>query len=459
MGIFGAMLTAVSGLQAQSYALENISGNIANSQTSGYKRVDTSFVDLITEQPARRELAGSVSGYSRLTNTIQGDLRSTGVATNMALSGEGYFVVQERAGTDNNQPIFRSGDLYTRRGDFATDANGYLVNGSGYYLKGSSIDPVTGQIKGAGSSLIQLGNQPLPAKATTEIKLNADLPSSPSTIQAQSGGSPLLASPSATITGANQSTFLEQTVTGGSVIVYDPLGTPVSVQLRWGKTANGTAGPPATSGTWNAYYQTNSAATGTTPAWINLGQDFTFGLNGNLTSTSPTSVSISNLTVDGVRVNGQDAGGTYLPVKLDFGVGGLTQYSSSGGLVQASNVQQDGYPSATLDSVSVSTDGRISGSYSNGRVVPLAQVAVAQFTADNALKRRDGGVYEQTLESGLPLVGTNGANVLGGLVEGSNTDVADEFAKMIVTQQAYSANTRVVTTSQQMLSDVLNMVR
>jgi flagellar hook protein FlgE len=91
--------------------------------------------------------------------------------------------------------------------------------------------------------------------------------------------------------------------------------------------------------------------------------------------------------------------------------------------------------------------------------VPVAVLSVAQFNADNALKRRDGGVYEQTLEAGLPIIGLNGSNIIGGNVEGSNTDIAEEFSKMIVTQQAYSANTKVVSTSQQMLADVLNMIR
>ncbi|KAI9871126.1 MAG: hypothetical protein M1823_008538, partial [Watsoniomyces obsoletus] len=86
-------------------------------------------------------------------------------------------------------------------------------------------------------------------------------------------------------------------------------------------------------------------------------------------------------------------------------------------------------------------------------------VAIAQFNADNALRRTEGGAYEQTLESGLPVLGLNGASVLGGNIEGSNTDIAEEFAKMIVTQQAYSANTRVISTSQQMLSDIINVVR
>src|SRR5215210_1242093 len=130
MGILGAMTTAVSGLRAQSYALENISGNIANSQTTGFKRVDTAFVDLIPDLPKGQELAGSVTGFSRLTNTIAGDIKSTRISTNMVLSGEGYFMVAESTGYADNRPIFAGGDLFTRRGDFAVDKDGYLVNGA-----------------------------------------------------------------------------------------------------------------------------------------------------------------------------------------------------------------------------------------------------------------------------------------------------------------------------------------
>jgi flagellar hook protein FlgE len=127
--------------------------------------------------------------------------------------------------------------------------------------------------------------------------------------------------------------------------------------------------------------------------------------------------------------------------------------------VQASTIEQDGYPSGSLSSVQVMGDGRIVGNYTNGRTVPVAEIPIVQFNADNALKRLDSGVYERTLESGLPIVGLNGSSLIGGYIEGSNTDIAEEFSKMIVTQQAYSANTRVVSTSQQMMTEVINMVR
>ncbi|MFL5119921.1 MAG: flagellar hook-basal body complex protein [Microvirga sp.] len=562
MGIFGAMTTAVSGLRAQSYALENISGNIANSQTTGFKRLDTSFVDLIPELPYRHELAGSVTAFSRLTNTIQGDLQSTGIPTNMALNGEGYFIVQERSGTANNRPIFGGGDLYTRRGDFALDKDGFLVNGAGYYLKGSSIDPVTGEVRGAGNGVIQISTDPLPARSTTEILYRANLPSSPATSSvtaSAAGGSatltarpatlpagydPRLFAPSATppaVRMDDQGRFMSQSISGGAITVYNQVGAPIDVQLRWAKvesagpskatgtvdvsgaytlgagndgnlTLNGTnialvaadddtailskinaqsavtgvtasldtanhlvltaqdqtanmtvAGTGATltslgltgstsnptTDVWNLFYLRNSKPiVGGDLTWQNVGVPVTFNASGQMTSA--TSIAVADITIDGSAVGSMN---------FNFGGTGLTQFASASGLVQASTIQQDGYPSGTLDSVSVTSDGRISGNYSNGRVVPVAVLSVAQFNADNALKRRDGGVYEQTLEAGLPIIGLNGSNIIGGNVEGSNTDIAEEFSKMIVTQQAYSANTKVVSTSQQMLADVLNMIR
>lgn len=476
MGIFGAMTTAVAGLRAQSYSLENISGNIANSQTTGFKRVDTSFVDLIPDLPNRHELAGSVSAYSRLTNTIQGDLQSTGVATNMALSGQGYFVVQERSGYSNNKPIFAGTDLYTRRGDFSIDKDGYLANGAGFYLKGSSIDPVTGEVRGAGTGVVQISNDPLPARQTTEIVYAANIPTRPATSSALAStpGSELMGAPGAGtppfpagyeprvlttpapagtgfVVANDQGRFMSESISGGQIAVYNAVGAPIDVQMRWAKVQNSDpAASPPTSDTWNLFYLEDSRATGNQPSWRNVGTPFTFNSSGQMTAPASGTLTIPNLTVDQSLVGN---------ISMNFGTSGLTQYASANGLVQASTIQQDGYGSGTLDSISITNEGRISGNYSNGRVVPVAAISVAQFNADNALKRRDGGVYEQTLESGLPIIGLNGASIIGGNVEGSNTDIAEEFSKMIVTQQAYSANTRVVSTSQQMLTEVINMVR
>jgi flagellar hook protein FlgE len=164
----------------------------------------------------------------------------------------------------------------------------------------------------------------------------------------------------------------------------------------------------------------------------------------------PFAIDIDQLTVDGVSIDN---------VRLNFGESGLTQYATSSGLAQASTIQQDGYDSGVLASLQVMSDGRVVGNYTNGRTIPVAEIPIVQFNADNALKRLDSGVYERTLESGVPIVGLNGSSLIGGYVEGSNTDIAEEFSKMIVTQQAYSANTKVITTANQMVQDLLNVLR
>ena len=140
MGIFGALTTAVTGMRAQSFALENISGNIANSQTTAFKREDTSFVDLIPDNTPSKQLAGNVIANSRSTNSVQGDIQNASVGTYMAINGQGFFVVEKPASFADNLPVFDGVDLYTRRGDFSTDKNGYLVNGAGYYLMGIPVD-------------------------------------------------------------------------------------------------------------------------------------------------------------------------------------------------------------------------------------------------------------------------------------------------------------------------------
>src|SRR5471030_1292422 len=136
MGLFDALTTAVSGLQAQSFAMQNISGNIANSQTISYKGTNTSFEDLIPGSSVPSlQVAGGVIATSAATNSVQGAISSATSGTDMAINGDGYFVVQPPSGFSVATPIFTGVASYTRRGDFQLNANGYLVNGSGYYLR------------------------------------------------------------------------------------------------------------------------------------------------------------------------------------------------------------------------------------------------------------------------------------------------------------------------------------
>src|SRR3974390_1410106 len=132
MGIFDALTTAVAGLQAQSFALQNISGNIANSQTTGYKETDTSFQDLVSAAAQNQQTADGGIANSCATNRVGGTIQSTSVSTDMAINGDGWFVVSKPTGFTDNQPTFSGVTDFTRAGDFQLNADGNLVNSAGY---------------------------------------------------------------------------------------------------------------------------------------------------------------------------------------------------------------------------------------------------------------------------------------------------------------------------------------
>ncbi|MCO5092125.1 flagellar hook protein FlgE [Bosea sp. (in: a-proteobacteria)] len=458
MGVFSALTTAVSGMTAQSYALENISGNIANSRTTGYKRVDTSFADLVPDAALNRQVAGSVAAFSQATNSIQGDLNPTRIDTNIAINGDGFFVVDQRQSGVGANTQFSNQNLYTRRGDFDFDANGYLVNGAGYYLKGLQIDQVTGQLIGTQPDVLRITKEQFPAKATSSIEYRANIPAVPATTQKAQGGSELLNAASVTPGGAGANnavmgdaitSFLSSSIPGGSVTVYDELGRATSVEMRWAKIDNGT--PPATTGTWGLFIAQNTGATTAAEvAYVQAGQTVSFGPTGQMVSPATGDIALPTMTIGGTTITG---------INLTTGGNGLTQNGDVSGQIDARSIRQDGYTAGTLDRVSVSAEGQVIGTFSNGQVVALAQVSVARFNADNSLKRLDGGAFAETIESGPPIIGLGTSQLVGGSVEQSNTDIADEFSKMIVTQQAYSANTKVITTAQEMLTAVFNIIR
>ena len=460
MGIFGALNTSVAGMRAQSYALENVSGNIANSQTTGFKRIDTSFLDLIPETASNQQLAGSVTTASRSTNTVQGDVQSASVATFMAINGSGFFSVQKPSSFADNSPVFSGVEKYTRRGDFTLDKSGYLVNGAGYYLEGVPIDPTTGNISGSARTVLKFQNDFLPAQPTTSVDYRANLASYPLTAKHDTSipGSELLnpadfptSNPTVAgtgiVIGSESQAFIDESIAGGAVTSYDISGAPVNLQLRWAKTDSASLGG-AHVDTWNLYYQVDPNAAGAATAWKNAGADFKFAANGQ-----PNPV-VASVTLTGATINGIALGS---PV-ISFGSNGLTQFADANGNVQVNQIQQNGFPAGQLQSVAVSNNGRVVGSYSNGLNLDLAEITLANFNGPNFLKRIDGGAFEITDESGPALFG-NAGTIVGSSLEASNTDIADEFTKLIVTQQAYAANTKVITTSNTMMQDLMNVLR
>jgi flagellar hook protein FlgE len=181
MGLFDALTTAVGGLQAQSFALQNISGNIANSQTTGFKETDTSFDALVSAAAVGHQTSGSVLSESVATNTVQGSIESSAVSTNMAINGDGWFVVAKPASFADNQPVFSGVSDYTRRGDFQENQGGYLVNGAGYYLMGIPVSASTGNPLGSVPTVLQFSTNFVPAQPTTQIQYKANLASTPTT--------------------------------------------------------------------------------------------------------------------------------------------------------------------------------------------------------------------------------------------------------------------------------------
>src|SRR6201987_1082062 len=178
MGIFDALTTAVGGLPAQSFALQNISGNIANASTVGYKGINTSFEDLIPDATTpSRQVSGGVTAYAQATISTSGTVSASTVATNMAINGDGFFSVQASTGTVDNQSVFSGITDYTRAGDFQVNANGNLVNGAGYYLMGVTVDSKTGNPTGNVPQVLQFQNSFVPAQGTTRIQYALNLPS------------------------------------------------------------------------------------------------------------------------------------------------------------------------------------------------------------------------------------------------------------------------------------------
>ncbi len=459
MGLFDALTSAVSGLQAQAFAMQNISGNIANSQTIAYKGIDTSFEDLVAGSGvASQQAAGGVTAGSVATNTLQGAIQAASSGTDMAINGDGYFSVQAPSSFAGNTPTFGGTEAYTRRGDFQLDASGYLVNGAGYYLEGSLIDSTTGNPSGTVQPL-QFQNNFLPASATTTINYGLNLPSTPVTAASSptvanselldptdftTGHDPTVAGTGKVI-GSDAATFASELVDGGTVTVYDATGTPASLNLRWAKTDSVANGGQDT---WELFYQTDLTAAGTTTAWQNAGIDFKFSASGQLTPATG-SITLSGVTIDGVSLGN---------LTLSTPTGAITQFASTSGQPSVNTMQQNGYAAGQLQTIALASNGMITGTFTNGQNVNLAQIPLVHFNSPNNLTILSGGAYQASNDSGPALAGATG-QIVGQSLEGSNTDIATEFTKLIVTQQAYSANTKVITTANEMSQDLLNVIR
>lgn len=424
MSISGAMNSAVSALKAQSQALAMISDNLANSSTTGYKATTASFSTLVTQQSTGDYYpSGGVLSSSRQNVSDQGLITETSVATDLAIDGDGMFVV-----TYGNN----GGEYYfTRDGEFDIDSSGYLCNGN-YYLQGWETDAEGNVVGGNTTSTSTLESINVNrfggyAAATTEESFEVNLPA-----DAETGD-----------------TFTS------SMKVYDSLGVANSVDITWEKTATNE---------WSVSFSDpvlSSDSTVTTGTLTGGPITVTFDSDGNLASTSPSPVSLS--------ITGWTTGASDSTISLDLGtVGstdGLSQFASNSESpsVSVTNITADGLEYGNLSGIEIDTDGTVIASYDNGFSLAIYKIPVATFTNVNGLESLSGNVYSETVASGdftLQLAGEGTAGeIRGNCLEDSNVDTSTELTRMIVAQQAYSAASQVISTSRDMFDTLMSAVR
>jgi flagellar hook protein FlgE len=412
-----AMSSALSGLRNHQLMLDVVGNDIANVSTVGFKSSTPIFSDLLSQTLKGAGAPTTVVGGtnpaqiglgSRLAGTIQsftqGSLQTTGRNSDLAIQGDGFFVI-DSAGQQ----------MFTRAGAFNLDGTGNLVTPDGSLVQGWQAN-ASGAIDNnapIGPVMIRVGDLLAPIETTT-----------------------------ASLGGNLSSTALPGAVVGMSIPAFDSQGTPVSIDLTFTKDAT-------VAGRWLV-----TATAGNPPVAVPLTDSgIDFDGFGELVAPADRNINIAGGVIAGMPN----------PITLDLGTaatpGRLTQY---GGGTTADVTAQNGAAAGTLQSYTIGDDGVIVGNYSNGRSKAIGQVALAAFTNPEGLERV-GGAWRQTANSGLAQVGVGGQGGRGklsaGTLEMSNVDLAEEFTRLIVAQRGFQGNARVITTSDEILQEVISLKR
>ncbi|EHH67681.1 flagellar hook protein FlgE [Gluconobacter morbifer] len=428
MSIINSLNTAVSGLNSQSHAFTDLSNNIANSDTTGYKASSTSFEDFVTSNLLANDgnsLSDSVEATTRQHNDTQGSVVSSTNSLALAVSGNGFFNVVQKSGTGTTgNPTFSSQQYYTRNGDFSKDTDGYLVNTSGYYLEGYNVTSSNGALS-SDLKPIQVSNVNFTPTKTTTLSLSSAI---------------------GTTSGSGQTNT-------SSATVYDSSGNPsqTPLKLNWTQDAQTQSDTDKSQTTWTV----TSDADGSTLGTVSFSTS-----DGSIISVNGTS-----------QAKGASATLPYTGTPQDMTVSLGTIGSTSGVHLATSSSDVTIDPTMTTDSVtsgtytgiSMQSDGSVMANFDNGLSQLVAKVPLATFSDANGLAAQNGQAYTATSSSGSPqvsAVNTNGAGTLTtGSVEESTTDLTSDLSKLIVAQQAYGANTKVVTTADQLLQTTLAMIQ
>ena len=407
MGILTSMFTAVTGLSTYGNAMGVIGNNIANIGTAGFKSSRATFADLISSSISGASGGGQVGLGVYMndvqTNFTQGSMTTTGNTFDLAIDGTGFYLLRNSSGIN----------LYSRAGQFKVDNLGQVTDSSGALLQGYQAD-TNGNITNTVGN-ITLSSSAVAPQATTTATILGNL-NATSTV-------PTAAFATTDTTSYNFST---------GTTFYDSLGNSHQMQLYFRKTA---------ANAWGVYSQIDGgAATAQT--------SMTFSAAGAVTAGGSQTVSAVLTT------------GATTPQTVTVSLAGLTQFGTASGII--SNIQ-DGFGAGTLEKISVDKQGQVVAQFTNGQTKALAQVVLNRFTNPDGLLNGGDNHFSETVESGAALAGAPTVNGLGqilsGTVEQSNVDLGKEFVDMIITQRAFQANSRAITTSDEMLQELVNLKR
>lgn len=426
MGILRSFNIGVSGLHAHGQGMSVVGDNIANAGTNGFKASRAEFQDVLATSLKGIDGGDQFGAGTKLAHIkpmmTQGDITRTESITDLAINGDGFFAVEA--------PFGRG---YTRDGSMHFDKEGHLVNGDGYKVLGFGAN----QAGEVGNQLapIQLGSTTIPATATSEVNINMNLDSRSPIMQFD------INDPEATSNYSN------------SITVYDNVGTPRLVTLYYNKTADN-------QWTYRAVVDGEDANNGTPGQLVQMAQgNINFNDQGQLQNVVSTNNSFNfdggaqaNQVIDFKFGKSIEEGGS--------GLEGSTQYGSQSAIARHS---QDGASAATLASMSFNDDGILTAAYSNGESRNIAQIAIGKFENNEGLFKTGKNLFKESMRSGQAAMGKPGeagrGEVLAKSLELSNVDLAGEFVNLMTSQRNFQANAKTITTSDQMLQEVLNLKR
>lgn len=430
MSILGAMYAAVSGLNANSNALGIISDNIANANTVGYKESSTDFSTLVTNSGLTNSYSpGGVQSSAMYNVAQQGAIQPASAPTDLAISGNGFFVVNSTPAGANGSGV----NSFTRAGNFSVDANGNLKNDAGLYLQG--------QVLTAAQSLaIANGAQPTLSGTTLNSLQTINV-----------NGISGTAAPTANVTLAANLPANSITPETLTVPVFDTQGVEHDMTL--------TFTPTGTPNQWSVAATLPNA--GTTTATIAAGDNTVqFNPDGSLDAAASTfnTPNALSITWDPTVSGGTSPQTMSFDIGTDAETNGLSQLGSN---FNVSKINQDGVQLGSFSSVSIGQNGLVTANFSNGLNRAIAIVPIATFENADGLTPASGNTYLSTITSGFPLLGQAGTGSAGTIqsssLENSTVDIANEFSQLIIIQNAYQANSKVITSANQMIQSLLQI--